>query len=190
VFTPEVFGSIVGTHFIEKYKHIHAAHVDIVIHRWTRLTIDGKPHPHSFLRDGTETRNVKVDVTEGKGIEIASNILGMLLLKSTGAHFWGYIKDEFTTQQDTYDRILSTEVDATWRWKHFDSLEDVKSDTARFDNAWTAARDITIKTFAEHDSSSVQATMYTMAEKILAAVSEVESVDYALPNKHYFETGE
>jgi urate oxidase len=32
--------------------------------------------------------------------------------------------------------------------------------------------------------------MYTMAEKILAAVPEVESVDYALPNKHYFEIGE
>jgi urate oxidase len=92
------------------------------------MTIDGKPHPHSFWRDGAETRNVKVDVTEGKGIEIASNILGMLLLKSTGAHFWGYIKDEFTTLQDTYDRMLSTEVDATWRWKHFHSLDDVKSD--------------------------------------------------------------
>jgi len=80
--------------------------------------------------------------------------------------------------------------DLTKTSKHFNSLDDVKSDTARFDNAWTAARDITIKTFAEHDSPSVQATMYTMAEKILAAVPEVESVDYALPNKHYFEIGE
>jgi urate oxidase len=133
---------------------------------------------------------VKVDVTEGKGIEIASNILGMLLLKSTGAHFWGYIKDEFTTLQDTYDRMLSTEVDATWRWKHFHSLDDVKSDTARFDNTWTAVRDITMKTFAEDDSPSVQSTMYKMAQQILATVPEVELVDYALPNKHYFEIGE
>jgi urate oxidase len=154
------------------------------------MSIDGKPHPHSFWRDGTETRNVKVDVIEGKGIEIASKVLGMLLLKSTGAHFWGYIKDEFTTQKDTYDRMLSTEVDATWRWKHFQSLEDVKSDSARFDNAWNTVRDITMKIFAEDESPSVQSTMYKMAEQVLAAVPEVESVDYALPNKHYFEVGE
>jgi len=66
---PELFGSILGTHFIEKYKHIHVAHVNVITHRWTRMNIDGKLHPHSFLRDGTETRNVQVDVTEGKGIK-------------------------------------------------------------------------------------------------------------------------
>lgn len=154
------------------------------------MNVDGQPHPHTFLRDGSETRNVQVKVTEGKGIEIASSIEGMLLLKSTGSQFWGYIKDEFTTLPETWDRILSTEVDAVWRWKHFPSLDTVKSDTARFDNAWTAAREITIKTFAEDDSPSVQGTAYTMGEKILAAVPQVESVDYSLPNKHYFEIGE
>jgi urate oxidase len=29
--------------------------------------------------------------------------------------------------------------------------------------------------------------MYKMCEQILAAVPEVESASYALPNKHYFE---
>jgi urate oxidase len=190
VHPPELFGSIIGTHFIEKYKHIHSTHVEIVTQQWNRMTVDGKPHPHSFLGDGTETRNVHVTVTEGEGLQIASSIQGMLLLKSTGSQFWGFIRDEFTTLPETWDRILSTQVDATWRWRPFSSLDDVKSDIERFDNAWTAARDITLKTFAEDDSPSVQATIYSMGEQILAAVAEVDSVDYSLPNKHYFEIGE
>ncbi|KAL1986847.1 hypothetical protein VTN96DRAFT_5500 [Rasamsonia emersonii] len=184
---PELFGSIIGTHFIETYKHIHVAHVNIITHRWTRMTIDGKPHPHSFLRDGAETRNVQVDVTEGKGIEIASSISGLHVLKSTGSEFWGFIRDEYTTLPETRDRILSTEVDATWKWKKFDSLQAVKADIPKFDRAWSLAREITLKTFAEEVSASVQATMYKMAEKIIAAVPDVETVDYSLPNKHYFE---
>ncbi|KAF3397216.1 Uricase [Talaromyces pinophilus] len=187
VTTPEVFGSIIGSHFIEKYSHIHAAHVNIITHRWTRMTIDGKPHPHSFLRDGAETRNVQVDVTEGKGFQIASTISGLHVLKSTGSQFWGFVRDEYTTLPEVWDRILSTEVDATWNWKLFSSLAEVQADSARFDNAWSAAREITLSTFAKENSASVQATMYNMADQILAAVPQVETVEYSLPNKHYFE---
>ncbi|KAL2012695.1 hypothetical protein VTN00DRAFT_220 [Thermoascus crustaceus] len=184
---PELFGSIVGTHFIEKYNHIHVAHVNIVTHRWTRMTIDGQPHPHSFLRDGNETRNVQVDVTEGKGIDIKSAISGLLVLKSTNSQFWGFVRDEFTTLPETWDRVLSTEVDANWQWKSFDNLDAVKAAIPKFDETWSAARDITLKTFAEDNSASVQNTMYKMAEGILAAAPLVETVEYSLPNKHYFE---
>lgn len=187
---PELFGSIVGTHFIEKYNHIHVAHVNIVTHRWTRMTIDGQPHPHSFLRDGNETRNVQVDVTEGKGIDIKSAISGLLVLKSTNSQFWGFVRDEFTTLPETWDRVLSTEVDANWQWKTFDSLDAAKAAIPKFDETWSAARDITLKTFAEDNSASVQNTMYKMAEGILAAAPLVETVEYSLPNKHYFEVGE
>ncbi|OJJ46683.1 hypothetical protein ASPZODRAFT_132794 [Penicilliopsis zonata CBS 506.65] len=184
---PELFGSIVGTHFIEKYKHIHAAHVDIITHRWARLTIDGKPHPHSFFRDSQETRNVQVDVTEGVGIDIKSSISGLTVLKSTNSQFWGFVRDEYTTLKETWDRIFSTDVEASWKWKRFNGLDAVKAVIPKFDEAWTAARDITLKTFAEDNSASVQNTMYKMADQILAAAPLVESVEYSLPNKHYFE---
>jgi urate oxidase len=187
---PELFGSIIGTHFIETYNHIHAAHVSVITHRWTRMAIDGKSHPHSFLRDGTETRNVQVDVTEHKGIDVWSSISHLHVLKSTGSQFWGYIHDEYTTLPETWDRILSTEVDATWRWKSFGGLDAVKAGSSKFDEAWSAAREITLKTFAEDNSASVQNTMFRMADQILAVMPQVEEVEYSLPNKHYFEVGE
>lgn len=84
---------------------------------------------------------------------------------------------------------MSTEVDATWDWKLFSGLEEVKQAVPLFDKAFDAARGITMKVFAEDNSASVQATMYKMSELILAAEPKVEHVTYALPNKHYFEIG-
>ena len=127
---------------------------------------------------------------KGKGIDIRSAINGLLVLKSTGSQFHGFVRDEYTTLPETYDRILSTEVDAGWVWKTFGGLQDVKSQVQKFDAAWLSARKITMKTFAEENSPSVQNTMYKMCEQILKAVPELETVDYKLPNKHYFEIGE
>ncbi|KAI5291316.1 hypothetical protein KEM54_005402 [Ascosphaera aggregata] len=184
---PEVFGSILGSHFIERYSHIHATHVNIALHRWIRMTIDGKPHPHSFLRDGEEKRIVNVDVYGNKGINVQSGIKGLTVLKSTGSQFHGFVRDEYTTLGETWDRILSTDVDASWRWQTFSTLNSVKVFKDKFNAAWQAARDITLSWFARDNSASVQATMYKMADSILAVEPLIEVVDYSLPNKHFFE---
>jgi len=182
---PEHFAAIIGDHFVNKYPHIHACHVKIIQHRWTRMSIDGKPHPHSFYRDGNEIRVVESVTKENEGVSIRSKIEKLLVLKSTGSAFHGFHRDEFTKLPETWDRILSTDIEAGWLWKTFkDASEAGKVD---FNAAWKAARDITMKIFAEDDSASVQATMYKMCDRILATVPEIEAVDYALPNKHYFE---
>lgn len=187
---PELFGSILAAHFIDTYGHIHTANISIIQHRWTRMTIEGQPHPHSFLRDGSETRNVEVTATEGRGITIRSAIAGLLVLKSTGSAFHGFHRDEYTILKPTNDRILSTEVDCGWTWNTFSKSSDVEAEAKKFDGTWTAARDITLGTFANDSSASVQNTMYKMCEQILAAEDTVAKVDYSLPNKHYFEIGE
>ncbi len=187
---PELYASILGQHFVDTYPHIHTAHIDIVVHRWTRMTIDGAPHPHSFFRDGQETRNVQATVKRDGGIAIKSGIVGLTVLKSTGSAFHGFLRDEFTTLPETWDRILSTDVDCGWTWKTFPTVAAVQEGVERFDKAWEAARNITMKTFALDESASVQNTMYKMCEQILAAAPDVQLTDYSLPNKHYFEIGE
>lgn len=187
---PELFASILGNHFIQQYSHITVAHVSIIMHKWTRMEVEGKPHPHSFLRDGAETRVVEAVVRRNGGISIRSGIDGLLVFKSTGSQFWGFHRDEFTRLPETWDRILSTEVKAGWHWKTFSDVEEVRREQNRFDVAWMDARKITLETFAKENSPSVQNTMYLMSEEILKAAPLVESVEYSLPNKHYFEIGE
>jgi urate oxidase len=186
---PELFAAILGQHYIDTYEWMSKAHVWITVHRWTRLEVDGKPHPHSFFRDGAETRVVECTAERGKGISIRSGIKGLLVLKSTGSQFWGYHKDEYTRLPETWDRILSTEVEAGWRWRTFKDLKEVESEQSAFYDAWKDARTITLDTFAKEDSPSVQNTMYLMAQQIIEKVNRVDEVEYSLPNKHYFEIG-
>jgi len=184
---PELFASIIGTHFVNTYSHIHACHVNITQHKWTRMVVEGKPHPHSFFRDGEEVRNVELVARDGGALQIKSGIDKLLVLKSTGSAFYGFHRDEYTALPETWDRILSTEVKSDWNWKTFSSLDEVRSRQGEFDTAWTKARTITMETFAKDSSASVQNTMYKMCDQILAGVPLVESVQYSLPNKHYFE---
>ena len=149
-----------------------------------------EPHPHSFFRDGAETRNVEATAIEGQGIEVRSAIAGLLVLKSTGSAFHSFIRNEYTALKPTHDRILSTEVDCGWKWKTFSGLHEVHEAVPHFDSAWETARTITLETFATENSPSVQNTMYKMCEQILSKVQRVRSVDYSLPNKHYFEIGQ
>lgn len=187
---PELFGAILAQHYLDEYSWMHTSHISIVVHRWTRLEVEGKPHPHSFFRDGEETRVVEVKAVRGQGISIRSGIKGLLVLKSTGSQFWGFHRDEYTKLPETWDRILSTEVEAGWNWRTFKDLKEVEKEQEVFDKAWSDARTITLETFAKEDSPSVQNTMYLMGEQILEKVPLVDSVEYSLPNKHYFEIGE
>ncbi|KAJ6781141.1 hypothetical protein PWT90_04860 [Aphanocladium album] len=184
---PELFAATVGSHFISKYAHIHVANVSIVTKRWVRMEVDGKPHPHSFVKEGEEKRNVVARVSRREGIALNSGLSDLTVLKSTGSAFHGFVRDEFTTLPETWDRIMSTDVDASWDWSVFPNLKAVQTAAPKFDRAHAAARNITLKWFAEDNSASVQATMYKMSDDILKAVPEVSKVYYSLPNNHYFE---
>ncbi len=100
------------------------------------------------------------------------------------------MRDEFTTLPETWDRILSTDIDCSWTWKPFATVAAVEAGVERFDKAWASARGIILQTFATDESASVQNTMYKMCEQILDTVPEADKAGFSLPNKHYFEIGE
>lgn len=188
----EGFGATIANHFITRYPHIHAAHVDIIQHRWTRFNVQGEPHPHSFMRDGEETRLVSVSKKDdGSPFQIVSGLKDLTVLKSTGSMFHGYHRCEYTTLRETYDRILSTDVDSTWTWSDsaVTTYSQVKQLAAEgvFDDAYEGARTITLETFALEQSASVQACMYNMCQSILKQFKQIGNVSYSLPNKHFFE---
>lgn len=118
VLCPELFAMHAATHFVKTYKHISSAQIELIQHRWTRITLqEGKEHPHSFVRDGDEKRTVDVRVEKNSPEEepflkyLRGGLKGLLLLKSTGSAFHGFIRDEYTTLPEVHDRIFSTEVE-------------------------------------------------------------------------------
>ncbi|KAK9378645.1 uncharacterized protein V2V93DRAFT_375439 [Kockiozyma suomiensis] len=184
---PELFASILGAHFVDTYDHIHKSFIHIIQHRWTRYAVDGAPHEHSFIRDGAEVRVVDAEVHEDGKIFLSGGISDLLVLKSTGSAFYGYIQDKYTTLPETRDRIMSTSVDATWKYDVFNGVDAVRASVSSLEKGYKSARDITLKIFATDESASVQATLYRMAKQIIDDNSLVNQVSYALPNKHYFD---
>ncbi|KAK9761646.1 hypothetical protein K7432_013305 [Basidiobolus ranarum] len=180
--TIERYGYELGKHFVDKYPHVTHAHVHIVQYRWARINVDGKPHPHSFYRDGAETRQTWVTVT-GNDVSIKSGLEDLLVLKTTGSSFTNFHLCENTTLQDADDRIFSTTVKA-----HYNIDTSIGIENIPFDQIFDGVRKATIDVFAQDNSASVQATMYRMADLILQRFSDVKDVHYALPNSHHFTT--
>ncbi|CCE78817.1 Piso0_000847 [Millerozyma farinosa CBS 7064] len=186
----ERFAAHLAQHFTGKYSHVDGVEVDIVQARWTKFPVQGKLHAHSFKNEGPETRRTRLEYNKkSKKLHVASSIVDLTVLKSTGSMFYGYNVCDYTTLKPATDRILSTDVDATWTFdpRKISTIQDVfaYAEKGGFDSAYNKAREITLELFALENSPSVQATMYNMSEKILENVPEVGKVDYALPNNHY-----
>jgi urate oxidase len=66
--------------------------------------------------NGTETHTVFVSVDKSKKIDVTSGIRGWKVLKTTQSGYEGYLKDKYTMLPETNDRIVATEVTATWKY--------------------------------------------------------------------------
>jgi len=54
-----------------------------------------------------------------------------------------------------------------------------------YDDARAAARGALIDAFSNHESASVQHTLYTMGEAVIGACPDVDAVRIRMPNKHH-----
>ena len=143
---------------------------------WARITVDGRPHPHAFVRGGSETRLAMVTCEQGAEWVVAG-LTDLVVLKSTGSEFWGYAKDRYTTLPETRDRILATAVTARWRYA---------SSRATWSVSFDETRRVMLETFASVHSLALQQTLYSMGEAVLTARPEIAEIRLAMPNKHHF----
>ena len=170
----EVFASRLADYFLKNNNQVSRVIIDIAEHFWTRISAGGKPHQHSFIKGGDEKRTTKVSATR-EGSEIESGVEDLIVLKTTRSGFAGFIKDQYTTLPETTDRIFATSVKAVWR---YESADAASGDT------WRGIRQTIVETFAEHDSLSVQHTLYAMGEAVLEKFPGVAEIAFSLPNIH------
>lgn len=172
----EEFALRLARHFVDSYLPVREARVSIEQYGWQRLSVEGRPHPHSFVRGGTEKRLTTVTASDGEAW-IVSGLTDLTVLKTTGSEFWGYLKDRYTTLAETRDRILATSVTAHWRY----GKREVD-----YAKCFEAARSRLLETFAATHSLSLQQTLYDMGRAVLERLPEVAEIRLAMPNKHHF----
>ena len=170
----ESFGRRLTSHFLDNNAHVSRAVIDISDHSWKRMKFDGSDHPHAFVRGSREKRTAKIDATR-ETVSVVSGVEELIVLKSAESGFVGFIKDEYTTLPEVTDRILATSVKATWTYGNPDNATD---------EVWNGIRQCILKTFSDHDSLSVQHTLYAIGEAALAQFTEIDEIYFSLPNIH------
>jgi urate oxidase len=111
----EEFGLVLGEHFIKTYPQVSSADIGISERGWDRIMVGGQPHDHSFIQKNAARPTAKVRCSR-TGNRVESGIEDLLILKTTGSGFEGYVEDKFTTLPETSDRILATKLNATWSY--------------------------------------------------------------------------
>jgi urate oxidase len=160
---------------LSRNPQVSAAEVSISEKAWEHLQNGGKPHPMTFVQASGEIQTTKVTQTRSRDFSIASGFENLVIMKTSGSAFEGYIQDSLTTLPPSKDRLLGTVVRASWNY-------------ARADVAFSAlrakVREALLDQFARHESKSVQHTLYAMGKAALEEVAEIEDIELAMPNKH------
>lgn len=172
---PELFGVRLAEHFIGRNSRLKKVRIDLTEHSWQPIAVGGRNHGQSFVRRGPETRTATVQGSRDR-MKVGAGINDLMVLKSAGSAFAGFPRDEFTTLPETHDRLLATSMTATWQYASVDT---------DFGPRWHAIKQTLLESFAEHDSQSVQHTLYAMGQAVLDASDEVTVIRLVMPNKHH-----
>jgi len=172
---PEAFGLALGQHFIERNPQLDRVNVDITDHGWSRIKIGDREHGRAFERLGPETRTARV-VTDRNAASIEAGITDLVIMKTSNSAFAGFPRDEFTTLPETHDRLFATSLTTTWTYAETD---------VEFVTLFRSVRRTLLEAFAEHDSLSVQHTLYAMGESVLASLDAISSISLEMPNRHH-----
>jgi urate oxidase len=160
---------------LDTYVEIDSVTVTAHETKWSRLLVDGVPHPHSFLLDNNGKPYSKVVATR-QGVTTETGLSAFTFMKSTESGWENYIHDNYTTIPETHDRMAATAMDASWRWTR---------EPADYEAANAKILAVLLKVFATTYSYSVQDSLYRMGMAALEAVPEISDISMACPNKHY-----
>jgi urate oxidase len=172
----EEYALTLARHFVDDVEPVRGARISVDEFAWERVPVGGEGHDHTWVRRGPEVRTTVVDVS-GEGTEVISGLRDLVLLKSTGSEFAGFLKDRYTTLAETHDRIMSTALVARWRYADLG---------VEWDKTWADVRRILLEQFATVHSLALQQTLWEMGRAVLEAHPEIAEITLQAPNKHHF----
>jgi urate oxidase len=172
----EEFGKELITFLLDRNPQVSAARVALSEKCWEHLHTNGKSHPTTFVQSTGEFQTAEVAAKRNGAPSLRSGLENLVIMKTAGSEFAGFIKDSLTTLPETTDRLFGTSVRARWNYS---------SPRVPFAELRSKIRDILLGVFAGHASKSVQHTLYAMGESVLTNVPEIDDIELTMPNKHY-----
>ena len=171
----ETYGLALAQHFLA-FEQVSRATVNVREHGWRTIAVDGAPACDAFVRGGEGTRVATVAAT-ADGVVVEAGIEDLVVLKTTRSSFEGFPRDAYTTLPDADDRMAATKVTAIWTY----GSPDVDADAS-----FEAIRATLLETWADHDSPSIQTSIWIIANAVMATHDEVQEMRLVLPNLHHW----
>jgi urate oxidase len=181
--SPEDYALALARRLLEATPAATSALVRVEQYAWDRLG------QHAFARRGGEVRTCEVEVS-ASGATVTSGLQDLVLLKSTGSEFKGFLVDEFTTLAETDDRILATSLVARWRHDGFDpnglASNDSGPNSFDWNSSYDEVRGVLLSTFATTYSRALQETLFLMGSAVVDTMPGIAEISFSAPNKHHF----
>jgi urate oxidase len=173
----EEFALHIVEHFLTYNPQLSRIRVTADEHPWSRILIAEKPHASAFISNAGERRATHISATREHTI-LQSGIENLLVLKTTGATFEGFLRDPYTTAQEASNAVVSVNINSTWTYETSES-------EAPYSAAWHGIRKILLETFANHEDRSLQHTVYAMGQAVLDNFEAVAEIRLALAHNLY-----
>lgn len=176
----EEYGLALARHFVDDVAPVHSARIEIEEYAWERVVVDGAGHDHTWTRKGSEVRTAAITV-QGSGSDRKEWVIGglkeLVVLKSTGSEFQGFLTDRYTVLEPALDRIMATSLDAQWR---------ITTTDLDWDATYAGIRSTMLEVFATFHSKALQQSLFEMGRAVLQRYPFIAEIRLSAPNKHHF----
>ncbi len=173
----ESYGLELASHFVDDIEPVTGARIEIEEYAWERAVVDGAEHDHTWIRKGQEVRTASI-THDDTGTWVIGGLKDLVLLKSTGSEFSGFLQDPYTVLEPTQDRVMATTLVAQWRF----TTTDVD-----WESVYVAVKAQIVKQFATVHSLALQQTLFQIGKAILEDFPIIAEVRLSAPNKHHFD---
>src|SRR5579864_14678 len=171
----EEFALHIIEHFLTYNPQVSEVDVTAQERPWSRIPVAEKPHACAFVAGLGERRVTRIRATRQETV-VQSGIEDLAVLRTAGAAFAGFLRDPYTTLEDSKDALLSTAISAKWTYAEPE---------ASYSTVYHGVRRMLLETFATHDSHSLQHTLYAMGHAVLDNFDVIREIQLSLPENHY-----
>ena len=169
-FAKEVAGYLITTNL---YAELAGVRIQAV--PWKQVQVDGERFLTAFMHGGDCINTTTVTHSRLGGSKVVSGFENIWLLKTAKSAFAGFLRDRLTTLKETQDRLFGTLARVEWTYASANlDFEELRKEIVG----------TLLRTFAEHESLSVQQTLFAMAGNALERVDALREVHVFMPNKH------
>jgi urate oxidase len=186
--TAEGFLFFIGERFFEKYGHFTAIELESERIPFLPLEVPGQEGPEEsglvFRRSHNDHSGAELSLRRNEGGSEVVGQRGVLrdlqLIKVSGSSFHGFIRDEYTTLPDSYDRPLFIFLDIYWTYvSPSDALD---GDTGRYVAA-EQIRDIAHTVFHQYKTPSIQYLIYRIGLRVLERFPQLAEIGFESNNR-------